>query len=56
MKQKIDKTYAVFLESIAAEIGKAKVAVARLVNTELTKLYWNIGKIILEKQQEKGWG
>lgn len=53
---KPDKSYAAFVESIAAEIGKAKIAVARVVNTQLTKLYWNIGKIILEKQQEKGWG
>lgn len=28
----------------------------RAVNTELIKMYWDIGKSIVEKQQEHGWG
>lgn len=51
-----DTTYTSFLQKIIEEIGDAKVTVARVVNSELTRLYWTIGKMISEKQREQGWG
>ena len=42
--------------SIVAEIDKCRLASALKVNQELLQLYWFVGKQILEKQQETGWG
>jgi predicted nuclease of restriction endonuclease-like (RecB) superfamily len=51
-----DKEYSLFLKNIIREIGNVKVSVARVINTELTGLYFVIGKMILEKQKTEGWG
>lgn len=50
------KSYADVLDKIIEEISRAKITVARVVNAELSTAYWNIGKMIWEKQQKEGWG
>ena len=42
--------------TIVAEIDKCRLASALKVNQELLQLYWFVGKQILEKQEETGWG
>ena len=48
--------YGVWKDSIVAEIDKCRLASALKVNQELLQMYWFVGKQILEKQQETGWG
>lgn len=51
-----DKYYTSTLQKIVEEISNTKVSVARVINTELTQLYYTIGQIISEKQAALGWG
>lgn len=48
--------YADLLEVVKAEVQAARVQAARVVNTELVALYWRIGRLILDRQGEQGWG
>lgn len=58
MSKKIipDKYYKSTLQKIVEEIGNTKISVARVINKELTQLYWTIGQIISERQATQGWG
>jgi len=51
-----NRTYLVFLGDIKARITAARIKAARSVNSELIQLYWDIGRRIVENQQEQGWG
>ena len=48
--------YASWLTSLKRLIHEAQFRAAILVNTELVRLYWQIGHEILERQNEQGWG
>jgi len=48
--------YGDLLRQIKSRIQSAQVRAALSVNRELVLLYWNIGKDILERQQQQGWG
>lgn len=48
--------YNVLLDRLKRRIRSAQVQAALAVNTELMLLYWNIGREILDRQKEKGWG
>ena len=48
--------YAALLASIKERIQSAQVRAALAVNRELVLLYWGIGKEILARQREEGWG
>lgn len=37
-------------------IAQSKLSAAMHVNTDMLSLYWHIGKSILEKQKQEGWG
>ena len=50
------QTYSALLASIKDRIQAAQVRAAVAVNQELVVLYWGIGKEILARQQEEGWG
>ena len=52
----IDKSYIQVLENLKNEIRSAQVKAALSVNSELIILYWNIGKTILNQQEQAGWG
>lgn len=45
-----------FLRDLKERIRTAQVRAALAVNQELITLYWQIGRSILERQQEEGWG
>lgn len=51
-----EKSYTTFVDAIKQRIVLARVSAARAVSRELIGLYWDIGKMIVEKQQELGWG
>jgi predicted nuclease of restriction endonuclease-like (RecB) superfamily len=48
--------YAEWRKNIEDLIEVSKLRTAINVNTDMLTLYWNIGKSILQKQEEKGWG
>ena len=48
--------YAALLSSLKERIRAAQVKAALSVNRELIRLYWDIGKSIVERQKRKGWG
>ncbi len=50
------KNYTNFVDAVKKRIGSARISAVRSVNRELIGLYWDIGKMIVEKQQDLGWG
>jgi len=52
----LSKHYKSFLEDIKSKILSARISAARRINKDLIKLYWDIGKAIVERQQKYGWG
>jgi predicted nuclease of restriction endonuclease-like (RecB) superfamily len=50
------KDYTNFIGTIKERIRSAQYEALKAVNKELVGLYWDIGKMISEKQKELGWG
>jgi len=48
--------YEKFLRNLKERIRNAQVRAALAVNKELVLLYWQVGKDILSRQQQAGWG
>jgi predicted nuclease of restriction endonuclease-like (RecB) superfamily len=48
--------YASWLADLKGRIHAAQQRAALAVNTELLRLYWQIGRDILDRQAEQGWG
>lgn len=56
-KNKLDKSeYKKFFIEIKERIYKAQYEALKSVNKELINLYWDIGKLIVERQKSSGWG
>jgi predicted nuclease of restriction endonuclease-like (RecB) superfamily len=55
-KQALNKDYKTFFTEIKEKIYKAQYEAMKQVNKALIKLYWDIGKSIVEKQQIHKWG
>jgi hypothetical protein len=49
-------SYLQFIEEIKKEIQKQRLSVVMNANASMICLYWNIGRTILERQEEEGWG
>ncbi len=52
----LSENYDAFLRSLKERIHQAQVRAVLSVNSELVLLYWNIGREILLRQNEAGWG
>lgn len=48
--------YLKFIEEVKSEMQKQRISVVLNANSSMTCLYWNIGRDILKKQEEEGWG
>lgn len=48
--------YSLFLKQIKERIRFAQVKANLSVNQELISLYWDIGRLVSEKQEREGWG
>ncbi|MGW6132379.1 PDDEXK nuclease domain-containing protein [Cellulomonas sp. NPDC055163] len=48
--------YAELLETLKQRVRTAQVRAARAANTEVLRLYWSIGRDILDRQEQAGWG
>lgn len=51
-----DKQYKKFSLEIKNKVRSSRLQAALAVNTEVIRLYWYIGKSIIEKQTETKWG
>ena len=58
MKNKIlnSPEYIEFVREIKQRIYKSQYDAMKSVNRELIDLYWNLGKKIVEKQDQFSWG
>ena len=57
MNEIIDsKDYLTFLNDIKQDIQNSRVKAALSINKELILLYWRIGKEVLQRKKEQGWG
>jgi hypothetical protein len=54
--QPIPQDYGRLLGEIKERIRSAQYEALRKVNRELISLYWDIGRLIVERQREAGWG
>jgi predicted nuclease of restriction endonuclease-like (RecB) superfamily len=50
------KFYADLLGDIKSRIREAQIKAGLSVNAEMILMYWDIGRMIHERQQKKGWG
>lgn len=50
------ESYLEFIEEIRNEIKRQRISVVLNANASMICLYWSIGKAILQKQEEEGWG
>lgn len=48
--------FTLFVLAIKAQIREAQLEALRAVNKRLIDLYWNLGKMIVERQEAHGWG
>lgn len=51
-----NNNYKAFLETIKEQVYEAQYKALKQVNKHLINLYWSIGKSIVEKQEQFGWG
>jgi len=48
--------YPALLESLKVRVQQAQTKAMLSVNRELVQLYWDIGRLIFERQEQAGWG
>lgn len=48
-------TIGVFIEELKSRVLSARISAARAITHEAILLYWDIGRVIVEKQQTLGW-
>src|SRR6266851_35467 len=48
--------YAELLEDLKGRVRTAQLKAALSVNRERIRLYWDIGRLIVERQEREGWG
>jgi len=56
MNQIQPSDYQDFVKEIKEKISQAQYQALKAINKELILLYWDIGKTIVDKQEELGWG
>ena len=52
----MSSSYLEFIEEIKEEIRSQRISIVLNANSSMICLYWNIGRAILKKQKEEGWG
>ncbi len=55
-KLSASQEYKKWLSKLKSKIKSSQIKAALSVNSELIKLYWEIGKMIVDKQKESRWG
>ncbi len=49
-------SYSQFIKSLKEKVRSAQLKASISVNQELIKLYWELGKDVIERQEKEGWG
>ncbi|GAB7078927.1 hypothetical protein JCM14635_06000 [Megalodesulfovibrio paquesii] len=52
----LSNEYAPLLAEVKSRVRAAQLTALRAVNTALVSLYWEIGRVIVERQHAAGWG
>lgn len=52
----LPEDYMDFLESLKSRVRQAQTKAMLSVNRELIQLYWDIGRLIVQRQEREGWG
>jgi predicted nuclease of restriction endonuclease-like (RecB) superfamily len=52
----LPRSYAVILGEIKDRIRTARLRMVMAANASMVLLYWDIGRLILDRQKEEGWG
>ncbi|MDO9518270.1 MAG: DUF1016 N-terminal domain-containing protein [Methanosarcinaceae archaeon] len=56
ISKRLPDDYAVFLVEVKERVRSAQYEALKVVNKEMIVLYWDIGKMIAERQSREGWG
>lgn len=56
MSELIPTDYAALLGEVKQRIRAAQYEALKAVNKELIALYWDIGRLIVERQRAEAWG
>lgn len=48
--------YSALLKEITDRIRQGQLRASMAVNVELLSLYWDVGRIVAERQEDEGWG
>jgi len=56
MSEIVQDIYQSFLKDIKETILSAQYEALKVVNKELIALYWDLGSLIVERQEKEGWG
>lgn len=56
MKEILPSDYRPWLETVKTTIRSAQIKAALAVNEQLIRLYWELGRMIVQKQEEVSWG
>lgn len=51
-----ENEYAQILQQAVSEIRTARTSIARQINSTANDVYWNLGKLLVEKQLQEGYG
>ena len=55
-RSELPRDYAVILGKLKERVAQERLRVVVAANTAMVLLYWDIGKVILDRQSEEGWG
>ncbi len=55
-QQPLPAAFGNLLKDVKARIQSAQVRAVAAVNAELIRLYWDVGRLIDERQRQEGWG
>ncbi len=55
-RREVPESYAVVLGEIKERIRSERLRVVMAANASMVLLYWDIGQMILERQEKEGWG
>ena len=55
-RRELPESYAIVFDEIKTRIRTERVRIAMAANAAMVLLYWDIGRVILERQEDKGWG
>lgn len=56
LRSQLPNDYSRFLASLKTRIERERVRVVTAANAAMVLLYWDLGKAILDRQAEQGWG